>query len=257
MSLSEIIINMVIVSIPEEMCMTFIALFIMKRYDFFDMYTIKTNLRNVLFLVVIPTVLLFTFTLYGTNLNIYTRLSVNLLGFSTLLFLLTREKQILKIFGAVLITYILVIFLETLTFTISIYIFNFDFSTVNINPYRNFIITSPFRLAQVSILYICYRNKNAIYGLKIFDIWYNNRPIRKIVYMYLIFNLLMLMYAYNVFIVKSALINMEVNLKLGVVSVALLFFIGELIFPWVAMYTIYPSEKLRVKYGGGKCGNNN
>lgn len=247
MTITDIILNMIIVSIPEELFMVLMALVIMGRYDFFDKYTVKKMFKKVLFIAVIPSVLFFTFTLFKLNINIYLRLFINLIAFTISIMILTKEKKILRLFAATTISYFLIIIFEFLTGTLFIYVFKVNNYSGGTSALTNFAMSLPSRILQYGFLYITYLNKNSIVKVKLIDIWRSNQIFRRLIYISITFNMIIGVFIFNKFTIEKCIQNLNYETQLFIITVILIMFIYIMVMPWITLYSVYPSEKLRRK----------
>lgn len=247
MTIPDIILNMIIVSIPEEIFMVLMALVIMGRYDFFDKYTVKKMFKRLLFIAVIPSALFFTFTLFKLNINIYLRFFINLIAFTIFMMILTKEKKILKLLAVTTISQFLLIVFELLTGLLLIYVFKATNYIGDISSLTNFTMSLPSRILQYGFLYIVYLNKNSIVKVKLLDIWRSNGIFRRLIYISITFNMIIGVFVFNKFTIEKCIQSLNLETQLFIITIILVMFIYIMIIPWVTLYSVYPSEKLRNK----------
>lgn len=228
--------------------MTLLTLIVLGRYAYLDKYTISTMFKKVLFIVVIPGVLISTFTLYKLDVGVYLRVLINLIGFTILLMILTRELRFFRYLFSSTISYVLIIISESITGFILIYIFNINLYMENMNPIMNFWMSLPNRIIQYGFLYSIYLNINSVKSIKLFDMWFSNRIFRRLIYICLTFNMLIALFVYNKFAVEKCIETLSFETQLFIITVILIMFIYIMVIPWVSLYSVYPSEQFRNKF---------
>lgn len=234
---------MVVVSIPEEFIMTFMALLGLRRFDYFDKYNVKSNLKNVFLKVVLPCTVLFTITLFGLELNIYVRSVINFLGFYIFMLLLLKGENKFRVFASALAAYCLSALIEVISWIGLIYIFKIDVSLINHSALTNLMLTLPVRILQIGILYMIYINKNSIFRFGVYELWNDNREFRRFTIIHTVFNIFFSMYIYSEFAINRCLISLSWETQLSIVTVICLIFVVQVIMPWLIMYIIYVNYK--------------
>lgn len=243
------LLNIILVSIPEILFMVLLVILIMRRYDLLDKYTINEKLQTILIKIVIPDALITSYILFGWDINSYLRVFINIGVFNLLVMIVLFEKKdLILVFFASLVSFGTVVITEVITTLILIYVFNIDLKMINSSAIINFIIIAPGRLFQYSIIYIIYLKKNFIMKINIINIWKSNAYFRKLSSVYLIINILIPIYIYNSFALKKYLSILDMNIQMAVIMLIFILFILLIIMPLITLYSLYPSEKLRNKF---------
>lgn len=252
MSLDEIIINMIIVSVPEEFLMVLITLILMRRYDFIDRYNIENNLKKIMFIAVIPCVILFSYTLYGLELNFYLKMIINAMVFYVLMLLLLKSKEWLKLALFSMLSMFIVIILELTVNLILVYVFNLNTSVLNISPWINFIVVLPVRIIQFSIIYMIYLKKNALVNISILNIWMENLAYRRLIFLCLSVDICIGLFMYKEFTLEKSIEGVANGTQIFIIIALFILLVMNIVIPWITVLITYPSGayKRRLRSGG-------
>lgn len=248
LSFYEILINIIIVSIPEVIFLAYIILIIMERYDYVDKYNFKESFKKIMLIVVIPYALLSSFTLHVLDLSLYIRVGINIGLISLLVTILLWSKSIFKIIIASMIGLAIIIFVELLTGLIINYGFNINGSALNVSPWSNFVLTLPVRVIQFGLIYMLYLKKNAIVSINLYSIWRENPSFRKLLFVCTLINIVIGLFMYNKFTLNAYLEVLPIDVQLFIVIALFILIIINTIIPWVTIISIYPGEKYKKSY---------
>lgn len=243
MALVDVVINMIIVAIPEEIFFVLLGIILMGRFEFISRKNIISNTPRILLLGVIPCVIFFNLILFRTNLYFYIRVPLNILVFAICLALVLKSNKIFKALLSSMIVIGLVIFVEMIWSIIYTKAFNVDLSLINHYPWVNFMFNLPVRVIQYWLLYMVYLKKDKINNVSIFKIWALNKSLRKYILFFLSVDVVIFLFVYSRIAFSNILDNMMDISKIVFITAILMLLIITILIPWVVAIVITPVDE--------------
>ncbi|KMT22915.1 hypothetical protein [Clostridium cylindrosporum] len=245
MSLYYILLNMILISIPEELVITLMTIMWIGRYDLLDRYSIRKNLIKIMIVVVVPCVVIFSTNIFVLKLDMHLRVITNVTIFSILMLILLKSKDVKKVTSFSLMVFVLIFIQDIITFLIVVYLLKIDVSTLDFYPGVNFLITLPERIIQYGIVYFLYLKKNALVSVDVARLWRDNQFYRSSILIPASVNLIILIILYNYFVVKRSLVLLAENLQLMIVVIVLALVALNIMIPWITLMSVFPKEKYK------------
>ncbi|KMT22916.1 hypothetical protein [Clostridium cylindrosporum] len=245
MTTNDIVLNILLCSIPEEIFIVAMALIFMKRFDYIDKYLLKINLIKVLSIVVVPSAILSNIMVYVLHINENLNLIINILSMVIMICILLKTKKVFKVVMYLLFSVVVFMIIQLTTVGMIFYVLSLDGDIINQSAIMNFKLTLPGRIIEFTIIYLIYLKKNSMSEFKIMKVWMGNFPLRITTIIYSIINIFICMIIYSSFINNNSLKCLLQNTQILIVTIIFVLLILNFMLPWIIILTIYPSERYR------------
>lgn len=197
------LLNMILVSMPEELFLTVMTLIFLKRFDLLDIRMWRLNLKWIMIPVLCMS-LNFNITKYIIQLpKVYCSLSSLIIFIVSFIYIIKinsykiSKKEYRKIFLGISLSFIIWGLLESITYPIFLYLINKPLEFVNNNILLNFTISIPSRVFAFSLIVFLIIKYNNTMKIRIFDVISKNKfLLRSIVSFAILSNIL------SVYIIK-------------------------------------------------------
>jgi hypothetical protein len=247
----QFILNLVLVSVPEEIFLTIATLILLGKHNFLYKNRLGKNALKLSSTVVVPMALISNLLkIFVKDSNV--SLIVCLLIFIFLISLLCKStgiKEYINIFVCTFKVFTMFMATEILTLLIVIYIFKLTPDYFNKTAQLNFYITIPERIIQFSYLAFYYFKLNGATQVKVFELVMENKTLKilTVVSSTVVFIILGGMLKLVIFdnILSPLSIEHQMFIILAFLSIAILF----LAITWIYAVVIYAQEKGIQKYG--------
>ncbi|KMT22914.1 hypothetical protein [Clostridium cylindrosporum] len=243
MSFNEILLKMFIIGIPEEFLACIMILIAMGKYEFLSKDKIKNSMLRIIFTYVIPCVVVFNIEIHAMKLSFNVRVVINILLSFALITILTKSRQLCKVFSTCMFIHILFMIAEIFTLQILINIFHFDFSTLNTSPWLTFIFLIPGRVLQLLWVYIFYVNREYFIRIGIYDIWRENLVFKKIVLVSSIIGTGICLYLYECFTLEGHHTGISPRIEFLIVSMIIILLLIVISIPWIILNIVILCDK--------------
>lgn len=244
MDLHQIILNIILVSIPEEIFLGMMILILMKQVEFINLDTLKRNFIRFILVWVIPVSMFSNITLIiiGTYYNVPLNIFFNSICLCVLL-KAKKSSDILKYMFFSVIGMMILITTNQISLFLCKVILQTDISYfIGIHPIENFKLFLPERLLEYYILSIAFIKVNGSRENNIVTYIYKNSRLRIIIFFTYLINLAFFFSILKSFILDDSLIMVETGQKIVIVTVSISLIILNLAIPWIIAFTIYSSE---------------
>lgn len=247
-SIIDMILTSVFISIPLEFILVYISLIFLKEYDFLYKENLKGGFIKIGLFVICPYIVFSIITFY-LDIDVNLRLIMNSIvqGFFTysMLGYFWRNDNakkyvvnIIKVYICSLVSLSILAILEILIIMVPQYIFGFDMLILKTTPLTNFIFEIPVIMTIFFIVYMNYVNINISDSLVLKMVWKGKKFFKKFIFIQIIFNILLLIIIFDKFIRNEFLVSLEQDIRTFIVFlVSTIIIIGNLI-PWYIIYTL-------------------
>ena len=228
-NVSNAILNLFLVSIPEQTFQVIMILLFLKRFDLLDLRMWRQNLK-VIMIPVLPTVLLINILKYilMTPIQVVTTLSFLTMTIFMIYFVFKNSydinfKLFIKIVVFTFLTFAMVGLLESLYVPLILYLLDKPISFFNNNIFYNFLLALPGRIFEYCLItYILIKQNNSI-KTELFNTIFKNR--------FLLSSFIMLIICCNIFVVffmklivfDNILVNIAFSEQLAMILVSVSF----------------------------------
>lgn len=156
----------------------------------------------------------------------------------------------IKLYICSLLSLLLLYVLEIIDVVILQYLFNFNSALVSVDLWVNVAFTIPTKLILGFIVYINYvkHNINIANSFLLGILWNKNFLYKRILYIQVVFNILLIVFIYNKFVLNNVLNSLEVENEFFIVFFIFITIIIETLLPWVTIASIKLKQN-RI-YGG-------
>lgn len=238
MNFWDVILNIIVVSIPEEFLLIALIILLTGNYKFIS----KRNLIKTFFLGVLPIAIISNITIYIIEIPFLIRIPINIIMFCVAgMFLLKDEAKdkivivtILCFCTMMLLEYILAIFYSEKSSSSSYYI--------NKNALSNFLITSPIRVAEYIIIYMLYI-KSHYKEFNILKSIEENRPLKRCLTFFMVVYMSIYLYIGKKIIIDDMLSLIPEDERMLVITFIIILLISSIAFPWLTLLNVYPNIK--------------
>lgn len=244
----EVVLNTILISIPEAFLSVCISLIFLRRKDFFSRKLIKDNMVKITLFVVIP-LTLFSVILYNVNMGLYLRMTMNILCLTFLIYISLGYLQtigsikkntvnLLKVLLASSMPILLLYISEVILILLLQYLFNFDMSLIKSSVLINLIFSLPIRIITFFVVYMYYTRCNVLDSFILKIVWEEKKHLRKFIYIQVLVNTILFFIIYNKFVVNNILKTLEVGNQYFIVFFVLMIVILEILLPWFLVLNI-------------------
>lgn len=174
--LTNALLNLILVSIPEELFLTSMTLILLKRFDMLDIRMWKYNLKWIM----LPVLLMgldVNITRYILDIpRVITSLSSLLIFFISFTYMIwknsyeLRRKDFRKIIISISLSFIIFGVLESITVPIVLFLTNKTLEFFNSNIMWNFMLSLPSRVFSFSLVIYLIIKYNSVVKIKVFDV---------------------------------------------------------------------------------------
>lgn len=250
MNVGQTILNGILVSLPEEIFITYIILLLLGRYDFFAKEKYKKSFIKVMSVTTIPMAVVSNLMkMFIKDENII--LLVCIILFSLLISVLhkiTSLKQYPKVLLYTFIAYVIFMITELITVFIAIYTLGLTPSDFNHSAIQNFVIAVPERLMQYGFLIFVFLKKNGASQVNISNIIEENKTLKKAILAITTVTFTILIAMVKLFVFDNILASLETKYQIFIIITTFSLAILIMLTIWILVICIYPSEKYKLKY---------
>lgn len=221
------LLNMILVSIPEDIFIVLITLIFLKRFDLLDIRMWKQNIKWIM-IPVVPVALIINFFRYIVIIPkpIISLISLFVMNILIIYIIvkssyLTEKKQIFKTIMFTLISFVIVGLIEILYYPILLQWLQKEMSFFDQNILYNLLITIPARVIQICIVAFIIIKKNNTIRINIFDTIIKNKFLANSFAVILIIVLSTIIYATKLMMIDNILIYLNIIDQLVIVIIIL------------------------------------
>lgn len=257
MSLTQQIINALIVSVPEEFFIAVLILVILKKSSFLTKEHWKENLFRIMVISVIPMAIVSNAIDYvAHNLHIESLQAIKpligILGTAVTIMGICGVKSKKEFFKIILFTFIgfiLFILTELITAVVIKYGLQDGLIELNKSPYLNFVMFIPERLAQYGFITYIFLKKNGLSQINISKVILQNKLLRNISIMFSLIDIFILILITKYVFFSRLLEVLPLTSQLFIVVIGLSLVIINVLAILLTAICIYPEQKYLRKYG--------
>lgn len=244
----DMVLTIILISIPEVYLLTYIILSLLKEYRFFYKGKVKEGFIKIGIFIVLQDSL-FTIITFYLDIDLWIRVLMNSTMLAVLIYSILgyfgkesnlKEQfiNIMKVYAASIIAFILLIFLELISFVIPQYVFGNGLIDLRTIPFTNFILVIPKFIIMFFIIYINYVNINISKSMVMNIIWKEKKLFKKIIFSQIGITILMYIGLYNDFIKKNVLLILNKDIRIFIILfIYTIMVIGNLL-PWFIIYKL-------------------
>lgn len=248
MSILQVIINILIVSIPEEFFITMLVLFLLGRWELWSKEFVKENIKKIMFISVLPIAIITNLLKFLTPISDNIQLIISITVFAiTIICLLqiNKKREYIKIFGFVILALAIFMTTELITIFIATYGLKINILIFNKNPFFNFLIVIPERIMQYGFLLYIFLKKNSIMQINVSKIIIQNKLLRNMTILFTTIDMLIMGLMLEFIFFKNILSNLTFNQQLFIIIIGFTLIILLLLSVWIYAICIFPFEKYK------------
>ena len=172
----NVLLNTVLVSIPEEIFLTVMTLIILKRFDMLDIRMWRQNLKWIMIPVLLVAILMNTFTLIPFISSSIGTIFVLVIFYTLMIYIIKQNsydfanKDYWKILLSLSVSFFILGLLESLTVPLILFLLHKPLTFINDNSMWNFIVSIPSRILEFLIIIYLIIKHNNIVKIRMFDI---------------------------------------------------------------------------------------
>jgi hypothetical protein len=250
MNIRDLILNILMVSIPEEYIITMCILLLLRQWQYISKEFWKENLIKVMLTAVIPIAIITNISKFIITINASNQMLMSIILFIAAIILLVKInnlKQFFQICGFTIMGTALFILAELFTLFICKYGLNIDIMTCNTNPFYNFIIVIPERIIEYGVLLFVYFKKNSLVQINISEIINQNKLLKHIIIIFTAIPIFLMWIMLKFVFIDNMLKALNFDGQLFVVIFGFSMIILLLLSTWIYIICIYPDEKYKYK----------
>lgn len=246
--LQQVILNIILTSIPEEIFITLFILILLGRYDYLDKDRWKDNVPKILLISVFPIAIISNINLEIIKISANMNLLINIVLFTIAISILHLHKiknikQILKVLLITMVGLMLFMLSEIITIVIVTYGLHASIESFNQSAILNFILFIPERLIQYGFLLYVIIKKNSLKQVIVSKLIIRNKPLKIIVIFLTMLDIGILCFSLKYLILNSVISFLQIKYQLFIIIVILSLVIINILTIWLIAICIYPKEK--------------
>jgi hypothetical protein len=248
MEIINLLLNIILVSIPEEFIMTMIMLVVLRQWQFLSKEFWKINFIKIMITSVLPIAIITNITKFIVKIDSGTQLLM-----STILFIITISiliniktiKQFFKTCGFIIISIALFILSELITAFICKYGLKIDIVSINLNPYLIFSIAIPERIIQYGCILFIFIKKNSLVQINLLNMIKQNILLRNIIVLFTTIDIIMIIIMLKYVFIENILYVLTFNQQLVIIIMGFSMIILFMLSMWIYIICIFPFEKYK------------
>ena len=179
MNTYQILINTIIISIPEEFFVTMLILFLLGRSDYFNKRKFKKNMPKIIIFSVLPIAIISNVILLQFNIPDGINLLINFILYSISAIILNKPKKVKQYIMTIVLScsgILIFMIIEMITVIIITYGFHMSISQFNKSPFINFIAVIPERIIEYGFLTFIFIKVNSLKpNINVFKLIFKNK----------------------------------------------------------------------------------
>lgn len=247
-SIIDIILTTILISIPEQFIMVLMVLILLKEYDYLYSENIKESFTKIMMFIIVPYVL-FTVTTFYLDINVWLRVFMNSIMQAVLVYFVvgyfgkkdTVKEHILdiiRVYTCSVISFIILIFLEESILVLPQWVFKYEILELSKVPLTNFILAIPNLIIMTFIVYINYVNINVPKSVIFNMVWEGKKYFKKIIFFQTIITISLYGIIYDILIRSNILLSLNQDVRIFIVFLIFTIMIIGNLTPWFIVYTL-------------------
>jgi len=240
---TNVLLNTILVSIPEESFIVIMTLVFLKRFDMLDIRMWKHSLKWVMIpalpVAIVINIFRYIIVIQKPTMSLIAFVLMNIL----ILYIIVRnsydidKKLIFKTIIFTVLSFIIVGLIELMYYPILLTLLHKQISFFNNNVWYNIIIAFPVRVIELCIvIYIIVRKNNKI-QVSLFDTIFKNRFFTNSFLVIIVLTVLVIIYMAKLLFVDNILINLQIIDQ--IVLVLIIISTPMILITWFLMFVNY------------------
>lgn len=248
MSITDLILNILIVSIPEEFIMTMCILIVLRQWQFLSKFFWQQNMIRVMIISVIPIAIITNILKFVIKIDDGSQLLI-----STTLFIIAVSilinvktiKQFLKVCGFSLIGIALFILTELITAFILKYGLKIDMAHIPLDPLLIFLVAIPERILQYGVLLYIYIRQNSLIQINIINMIKQNKLLQSIIILFTTIDIFITILMLKYIFIENILHSLSLEQQMFIIIIGFSMIILSMLSMWIYVISIFPLEKYK------------